>query len=31
MRLRFKLDPRMKPWRDDAEINALLTEPGKKE
>ena len=23
----FKLDPRLKPWRDDAEINALLAEP----
>jgi len=31
IRLRFKLDPRMKPWRDDAEMVALLAEPGAKE
>ena len=28
LRLRFKLDPRMAPWRDDREITALLAEPG---
>ena len=27
LRSLFKLDPRLKPWRDDAEINALLAEP----
>ncbi|MBI2813208.1 MAG: TIR domain-containing protein [Opitutae bacterium] len=27
LRSMFKLDPRLKPWRDDAEINALLAEP----
>lgn len=28
-RVRFQLDPRMAPFRDDAEIQALLAEPGK--
>jgi hypothetical protein len=27
IRHRFKLDPRMKPWRGDAEMVALLAEP----
>jgi tetratricopeptide (TPR) repeat protein len=28
-RLRFQIDPRMAPFRDDPEIKALLAEPGK--
>lgn len=27
LRNMFKLDPRLAPWRDDAEINAILAEP----
>ena len=29
IRVRFQLDPRMAPFRDDTEIKALLAEPGK--